>query len=155
MKKCLALTLAGGMIIGSVALASAGGYGTAGCGLGSLVFKDQPGAVQILAATTNGTFGTQTFGITSGTSNCGTGLLKSQNGKAAEFAAANMDNLARDIAQGKGESLAAFAELMNVPAPQQAAFNLKLQQNFDKIFTSDKVVAAQVVDVVSQLTAVN
>ncbi|HXE98329.1 MAG TPA: DUF3015 family protein [Dongiaceae bacterium] len=155
MKKCLALTLAGGMIIGSAALASAAGYGTAGCGLGSLLFKDQPGIVQIFAATTNGTFGNQTFGITSGTLNCGAGVLKSQNGKAAEFAAANMDNLARDIAQGKGESLAAFAELMNVPASQQAAFNLKLQQNFDKIFTSDKVVAAQVVDTVSQLTAVN
>src|SRR3954464_7446787 len=45
-------------------------YGTAGCGLGSLVFGDQKGAIQILAATTNTTFGTQTFGITTGTSNC-------------------------------------------------------------------------------------
>ena len=155
MKKCLALTLAGGLVIGSVALASAGSYGSAGCGLGSLIFKNEPGAVQIFAATTNGTFGNQTFGITSGTLNCGAPVIKSENGKAAEFAAANMDNLARDIAQGKGESLTAFAELMNVPAAQQSAFNQKLQQNFDKIFTSDKVVAAQVVDTVSQLTAVN
>src|SRR5215813_15499169 len=46
-------------------------YGTAGCGLGSMVFGDQKGAIQILAGTTNWLFGTQTFGITTGTSNCG------------------------------------------------------------------------------------
>lgn len=151
MKKSLVLSLAGGLVLGSVALASAGSYGAAGCGLGSLIFKDQPGVVQIFAATTNGTFGNQTFGITSGTLNCGSGLIKVENSKATEFAAANMDNLARDIAQGKGESLDALAELMNVPAAQQAAFNVKLQQNFAKIFPSDKVAAAQVVNVVSQL----
>src|SRR3569832_2714255 len=45
-------------------------YGSAGCGLGSIVFGSQPGFIQILAATTNGTFASQTFGITSGTSDC-------------------------------------------------------------------------------------
>src|SRR5438309_10501086 len=45
-------------------------YGLAGCGLGSMIFGDQKGAIQILAATTNSTFGTPTFGISSGTSNC-------------------------------------------------------------------------------------
>ena len=151
MKKRVALTLAGGMVLGSVALASAGTYGSAGCGLGSLIFKDEPGAVQIFAATTNGTFGNQTFGITSGTLNCGAGIVKVENSKATMFVAANMDNLARDIAQGKGESLEAFAELMNVPTNQQTAFNAKLQQNFNKIFPSDKVAAVQVVNTVSQL----
>src|SRR6266545_2071443 len=47
-------------------------YGLAGCGLGSMLIGSKPGIVQIFAATTNGSFGTQTFGITSGTSNCGT-----------------------------------------------------------------------------------
>ena len=151
MKKKLILTLSSCAVLASVAMASAGPYGSAGCGLGSLIFQDQPGVAQIFAATTNGTFGNQTFGITSGTLNCGSGLIKAENSKATQFAAANMDNLARDIAQGKGESLDALAELMNVPAAQQMAFNLKLQQNFDKIFPSDKVAAAQVVNVVSQL----
>src|SRR5690348_11977029 len=52
----------------------AGWYGMAGCGLGSLVFgpNDAPVA-QVLAATTNGTFASQTFGISSGTSNCFSG----------------------------------------------------------------------------------
>lgn len=43
-------------------------YGMAGCGLGSLVMGKDGG--QILAATTNGTFYSQLFGITSETLNC-------------------------------------------------------------------------------------
>src|SRR5690348_10000976 len=46
------------------------GYGVAGCGFGSMLFGKQPGFIQVLAATTNGTFGSQTFGISTGTSNC-------------------------------------------------------------------------------------
>ena len=42
--------------------------GSAGCGLGSLVFTDNEWWMQVLAATVNST-GVQTFGITSGTSN--------------------------------------------------------------------------------------
>lgn len=41
-----------------------------GCGLGYILFKDpkNPGIlIQVFAATTNGTFGNQTFGISSGT----------------------------------------------------------------------------------------
>ncbi|QQR88624.1 MAG: DUF3015 family protein [Myxococcales bacterium] len=45
-------------------------YGAAGCGLGSMLI-DSDGFVQVFAATLNGTSGNQTFGITSGTSNCG------------------------------------------------------------------------------------
>ncbi len=50
--------------------ASAAPYGTAGCGLGSIVIGSKPGMMQIFAATTNGTSASQSFGITSGTSNC-------------------------------------------------------------------------------------
>ena len=46
------------------------GYGTAGCGLGSIVFGDAPGIVQVAAGILNMT-GYQTFAISSGTSNCG------------------------------------------------------------------------------------
>ncbi len=58
--------------LGALALsAHAAPYGEAGCGLGSMIFGDSPGFVQVLAATTNGCSGSQTFGITTGTSNCG------------------------------------------------------------------------------------
>src|SRR6266511_1273208 len=54
---------------------SPGKYGAAGCGLGAMAFKDQPGGIQIIAATLNDICANQTFGITFGTSNCGPSLL--------------------------------------------------------------------------------
>src|SRR5437870_11441910 len=73
-------------------------YGLAGCGLGSMVFGDQKGAIQILAATTNWIFGTQTFGITSGTSNC----VESSSGTAGArtFIEGNREALAKDASRG-------------------------------------------------------
>ena len=52
--------------------AASGNHPMAGCGLGYLLFsnKDNSKVTQILGGTTNGTFGSQTFGITSGTSGC-------------------------------------------------------------------------------------
>lgn len=132
----------------AVAMASASfaaSYGPAGCGLGSIVFKDQPGAIQVVAATLNGTSGNQTFGITSGTSNCGSPLYASNN-QINNFVAENMDTLARDIAQGHGATLTAFAELLQVPATEQGLFANKLQANFDQVFTSDQVVMSDVID---------
>ena len=45
-----------------------------GCGLGKLAWGDYKGqkeiAPQVMMATTNGTFGSNTFGISSGTSGC-------------------------------------------------------------------------------------
>lgn len=123
-----------------------GAYGAAGCGLGSLVFQDQPGIIQIFAATTNGTFASQTFGITSGTSNCPGPSAMAKNDRLNEFVVANMDNLAKDIAKGSGEALEAFADLLQIPAEKRAEFAGKLQANFASIFTSESVVMAGVVD---------
>ena len=142
MKKMLVVAVAvtmSLMLVGS-AFAKGASYGAAGCGLGSLVFQDQPGMVQVLAATTNGTFGSQTFGITTGTSNCPAGMVNlSKDERLNSFVLANMDNLAKDIAMGKGETLDAFADLLKVPADQRAEFNAKLQANFAKVFPSEKV----------------
>ena len=83
------------------AIKGTGKYGTAGCGLGSLAFDSQPGAVQILAVTLNAT-GVQTFGITTGTSNCQPGLF-AQGTK--DFVDANREVLAKDAARGEGEAI--------------------------------------------------
>src|SRR5918912_1451000 len=70
-----------------------------GCGLGKLVWADYSRqksiAPQVMMATTNGTSGSQTFGISSGTSGCtNDGTIMSQY-KASVFAAANYDSLAQ------------------------------------------------------------
>jgi hypothetical protein len=128
---------------------AASGKANTGCGLGTVMWAgraDDSILSQASQATTNGSFGTQTFGITSGTLECGTPSKVVQNERLNHFVRANMDNLAKDIAQGHGESLYAFAELLQVPVDQRPAFNARLQQNFDKIFTSSTVELAAVID---------
>jgi len=120
-----------------------------GCGLGTMLFKgaaDNSVLLQTFQATTNGIYGNQTFGITTGTSDCKQPANFASNQQLNEFVLANMDNLAKDIAMGKGETLDAFAELMGVPADQRAEFAGKLQASFGKIFTSENVVLASVMD---------
>src|SRR4029078_11600959 len=78
---------------------------------GSLGSKENTG-MHILAATTNGTFGNQTFGITSGTSNCTNGgVVKAQREQAA-FASGNFQDLKRNMAAGGGEFLTSFSSLL-------------------------------------------
>ena len=123
--------------LGTVVLADQKNYG---CGLGSIVFEGNDGLIsQISAATTNGTFGNQTFGITSGTSNCEQFKTFTSNEKINTFVAENMDSLAKDIARGHGEYLDTFAGLIAVPESQRAALYASLQANFSKIYTSDSV----------------
>lgn len=137
----------------SVAITGSAFAGTAasntGCGLGTVLWEnkaDNSILFQAFQATTNGTSGNQTFGITSGTLNCKKPASFAQNEKLINFVQANMDKLAQDIAMGKGESLETFAEMLGVAPGQNAAFNAKLQSNFGKIFTSENVVLAEVID---------
>lgn len=113
-------------------LKGTGAYGTAGCGLGSLVFGNQQGAIQILAATTNGTFGSQTFGITTGTSNCGPGLFAMGT---KNFVEANREVLAKDISRGEGEAIGALAVINR--CEDSARIAVALQRNFSVIFPSE------------------
>lgn len=111
-------------------------YGTAGCGLGSLAFKDKSSKVQqVLAATTNGTSGNQTFAISTGTLNC-----EMPDGSVAQFTqedvfvAANLDRLSRDAAAGHGETLAAFGSLMGCQAGSEMHLGRVAKANYEAIF---------------------
>lgn len=115
-----------------------------GCGLGSMIIKDDSSALLLaLQATTNGTSGNQTFGITSGTSNCKK-VQFVMNEQAEEFVAANMDQLAKEVAMGGGESVDTLAELLDVE--DKAAFAAALQENYSSIYTSENVQMADVLD---------
>ena len=125
-----------------------------GCGLGTIVFEGQNGLVsQTFAVTTNGTFGNQTFGITSGTSNCEQPKAYTHNEKLNTFVADNMDNLARDIARGNGEYVNTLAVLMDVPETQRISFRSQLQSHFSQIYPSDKVTHSEVVQNIIHVVA--
>jgi hypothetical protein len=127
--------------------AHAEGYGAAGCGLGSIVFGSKPGMIQVLAATTNGTFFSQTFGITFGTSNCGNTGGGIASAKA--FIETNRQALAKDISRGNGETIKNLATLSG--CSDANAVGAVLQRNFQTIFpaptTADTVVSGSVLTI--------
>lgn len=120
-----------------------GSYGSAGCGLGAMAFRDQQGGIQIIAATLNGICANQTFGITFGTSNCGPSLFAQGT---RNFVEANREVLAKDIARGEGEAVGALT-VINA-CPDSRAVGTALQKRFTTIFPSRDVSDAQVTDAI-------
>lgn len=104
-------------------------FGEAGCGLGTLVVG--PSGNQIIAATTNGTSGSQTFGITSGTSNCTDhGAVKASN-RIPMYIEVNKLALAKEASRGEGEAIAGLASLYGC---DNAKLGAALKANYSQVF---------------------
>jgi hypothetical protein len=128
----VAFAFAAGTALAADTLPSKGGrstYGSAGCGVGSLIFGDQPGLVQVLAATTNGILGNQTFGITTGTLNCGEAAVGRSG--ASLFIEANKEALAKDVSRGSGETISTLSHLAG--CKDAAAVGETLKANFTAV----------------------
>ncbi len=125
-----------------------------GCGLGTQVWEGQSGSiVKALAATTNGSSGNQTFGVSSGTSGCNQGGTVTAQARAQMFASANLDQLARDMAHGEGESLLAFSQLLDVSAADRPAFFALTQTHFADLFGGEDVTAGSMLSRLNLLLA--
>lgn len=124
----------------------------AGCGVGSQVWAGQSGKLpKLLAATTNGIFLNQLFGITFGTLGCrGTGTVTAQ---VVMFTNENAESLARDMAVGEGESLNVLAELLNIQAQDKAHFFTVSKQNFSAIYAAENQNALQVLSSLQNVMA--
>ena len=107
---------------------------------------------QTAQVTTNGIFGNQTFGISSGTLGCEQPANIIKNDRALAFTTDNMDLLARDIAAGQGETLETLAELMEVQSAEHQHFYATLQSNFDQIFVTGNETAGEVLDRIAVFT---
>lgn len=111
-----------------------------GCGLGKLAWGDYKGqkqiAPQVLMATTNGTFSSQWFGISFGTSGCTNDGVIMKTSQVDMFASLDFENLAQDMAQGRGEHLTSLAELLGVPAEHQAEFFAMTQEKYTTLIQS-------------------
>ncbi len=143
MKKSL-VTLA--VLMGSMSNAMAASPNSVGCGLGAQLFDGQSGIFpQVLAVTTNGTFGNQTFGISTGTLGCDPDGTVVASARIPMFVGANMENLARDMATGKGESLESLAALLGVAEQDKSSFFTATKSNFGRIFARDNVTSGDVV----------
>ncbi|PIK14766.1 DUF3015 family protein [Halobacteriovorax sp. JY17] len=138
MKKLILGLVAGGLISVS---ASAASYQAQGCGLGSTLFTDGSSLMhQVLGATTNGSSGNATFGMTSGTSNC---ELDGMGGQAnAVFIKANKVALSNDIARGQGATLASLSRMYG--CTNLKAVGSALQKNYKTIFSADNTEASSI-----------
>jgi Protein of unknown function (DUF3015) len=119
---------------------------SSGCGVGTILFEGQKGpAPQILAATTNGSLGNQTFGISSGTLGCERDAVVRSPTEVRMLMISSLDSLATDVARGQGETLQSLAALMAVEPEHQALFFASLQGDFGRIFPSENVTADEVI----------
>src|SRR5437879_7933945 len=79
--------------VAAVSAKAAGSQYDSGCGLGSMLIKDNTAWKQVFGATTNGFVGNQTFGISTGTSGCTGGGLGKTSMARRNFVAANYRDL--------------------------------------------------------------
>jgi len=141
MKKVLLATL--------VTLASttafADNHPNTGCGIGSMILGKQDSTLkQVVASILNGSYGNQTFGITTGSLGCAKPASFAANEKANKFIANNMDQLAVDIAKGNGESIDTLATLLEVK--DVVSFKTELQNSFNDIYSGSNVETGHVVN---------
>jgi hypothetical protein len=126
-----------------------------GCGLGKLAWSDYPGQqsiwAQVLQSTTNGTFSSQTFGISSGTSGCTNDGTIFASEKVNVFAAVNFNNLAQEMAQGQGEHLTSLATLMGIPAEQHGVFFPMVQEKYTMLIQAGENPAQALIQALYQL----
>ncbi len=106
-------------------------YGMAGCGWGSQMMGKEGN--QVLAATTNGSSGTQTFGISSGTSNCVTAT--EQTAMIKNFIEANYASIVTDMAKGQGDSI---KTLSNFYGCDMDVFATEMKSNYEKVTASNE-----------------
>lgn len=117
-----------------------------GCGFGTMIFNGQSGvAPQVLAATTNGIFFNQAFGISTGTLGCSRDGVVANPVQVSLFIGTNLDKLAQDMSVGQGETLAAVAQLLGIDDGHKAAFFKVAKNHFAEIIPSDKATTEEVI----------
>ena len=78
-------------------------------------------------------------------------MTAAQDIKIRHYASSNLDRLAADMAEGRGESLATFSYLWEVDQRDQAAFFSFTQENFGALFDHDRVTVGDMIDNMNQL----
>lgn len=130
-KKLIGLIMAVFLLPAASALADE----AAGCGLGKTLWEGQSGLLaNVLAYTTNQTSGSQTFGMTSGTSGCNADSTVKVEREQEVFVAVNLENISQEMAQGNGEHLRALATLMGCSTNVYSDFAGLTQQKYGSLF---------------------
>jgi hypothetical protein len=122
----------------AIGLNAYAGAGAAGCGLGSLIFPKNSKFSQTFAMTTNSSYLTQFFGITSGTSNCSASSWVKNETEIENFVASNIHDIKVEMARGSGENLETLAIMMGCEPGGITDFSRASAKQFSEIFPSSQ-----------------
>jgi hypothetical protein len=129
------------LIVLSLSLMSASVFAdsSTGCGLGSLIWKDNSIISAMFRITTNHSFSSQLFGITTGTSGCSAHSIVKRDMAPVYYAEANIEELKVEMSQGKGEFVGTFSEALGCPSTLKADFIKMSQEQYSEIFPKAEV----------------
>lgn len=108
-----------------------------GCGLGSMIWKQNSIVSALFRATTNHSFSSQLFGITTGTSGCSQHSIVKRDMYPIYYAEANLPELRHEMALGQGEYLATFAQVMGCDAKAQGEFIAWAKDSYGTLFVNE------------------
>lgn len=108
-----------------------------GCGLGSMIWKKNSIVSALFRSTTNHSFSSQLFGITTGTSGCSQHSIVKRDMYPVYYAEANLPELRYELAQGQGEYVATFAEVLGCSPEARAEFATWAQGSYSKLFKNE------------------
>jgi hypothetical protein len=118
--------------------------GSSGCGLGWKVTKRKSLVSSILRNYTNA-IGSNTSGMTSGTSGCDKHSIVKREKAVEHFVEANYNSLMIDMAKGEGEYVSALGYVMGCGPDHVGSFSDMTQKHYGDIFTSDAVGPQQLI----------
>jgi hypothetical protein len=125
-----------------------------GYGLGKLAWSDYKHpkniAPQVMMATTNGTVGSQTFGISFGTSGCTNDGQVMAARKSDMFVASTFESLSEDTARGQGEHPTSLATMMGLPVEHQSAFFSLAQDQYRTLMERGEVSPLAVIKAIQE-----
>lgn len=128
------------------------GDSSVGCGLGSMIWKENTLVSATFRLTTNASFSNQFFGITTGTSGCSQhGIVQSEMAP-IYYAEANLEQLKLQMAQGQGEYLFAFAESLGCSG-EKNQFGQLTQSHYQQIFPTGLETPQQMLQNVKQVVS--
>ncbi|WP_141736140.1 DUF3015 family protein [Oligoflexus tunisiensis] len=113
-------------------------YGMAGCGLGALVIDRNELLPQVGAWFLNGIASNQTYGMTSGTSNCVQGRSDVAAMEQEVYMTANLSSLSKEAAQGSGEHLNALAEVLGCQEEDKVRLGELSQNHYSELFANQE-----------------
>lgn len=149
-KKILILAMAAAAGLAAQTAMAGSGSG-AGCGLGKMIMDGKSGkGANITAAIVNVVLIPNTFFMTTAASmgeeilGCDPSKTVMKEEQQKSFIASNMDELSRDIAQGKGNHIDALVALMGVGEQDKSAFITMTREEFGTLFPETTASAEQV-----------